>query len=59
MRILEYWDEKKEKIKKRYPIITDDDLEYFEGKEREMIEQLSYKLGTTKEELAIIIERLG
>jgi len=58
MRILGFWDKKKEKLKKKYPSITDEDLKYFEGKEREMIEQLSYKLGTTKEELAVIIERL-
>lgn len=58
MRIIGFWDEKKEKLKKKYPAINDEDLKYFEGKEREMIEQLSYKLGTTKEELAMIIERL-
>jgi hypothetical protein len=58
MRIIGYWEEKKEKLKRKYPVITDEDLNYFEGKEREMIEQLSYKLGTTKEELSMIIERL-
>lgn len=58
MRVIGFWDEKKEKLKKKYPVITEEDLDFHEGKEREMIEQLSYKLGTTKEELAMIIERL-
>jgi hypothetical protein len=58
MKIIGFWDEKKEKLKTKYPTITDEDLNFYEGKEREMIEQLSYKLGTTKEELSIIIERL-
>ena len=58
MRNIGFWDEKKELLKKKYPVITEADLHYYEGKEQEMIEQLSYKLGKTKEELAIIIERL-
>jgi len=58
MQIIGFWDEKREKLKMKYPTITDEDLNFNEGKEREMIEQLSYKLGTTKEEMSIIIEHL-
>lgn len=54
-----YWNEKKEKIKQRYPWITDQDLLFNEGKEQEMMEILGYKLGKTKEELASIIVALG
>ena len=53
-----YWNEKKEKLKQRYPSITDDDLLFSEGKEQEMIEMLGYKLGKTKEELINIISML-
>ena len=53
-----YWNEKKEKLKQKYPVITDDDLNFSEGKEKEMMEMLSYKLGKTIEELANIIARL-
>jgi hypothetical protein len=53
-----YWSEKKEKLKQNYPVITDEDVCYREGKEKEMIEMLSFKLGKTKEELSIIIEAL-
>lgn len=56
--ISEYWNEKKEKIKQKYASITDQDLILYEGKEKEMIENLEYKLGITKLELAKIIEAL-
>jgi len=56
--ISEYWNEKKEKIKQKYTSITDQDLILYEGKEKEMIEKLEYKLGITKLELAKIIEAL-
>jgi hypothetical protein len=50
-----YWDNKKEKLKQRFPIISDEDLSYREGKEKEMIEMLGYKLGKSKQELLHII----
>jgi len=50
-----YWNEKKEKLRKSYPILTDKDLSFREGKEKEMIELLGYKLGKTKLELLNII----
>ena len=53
-----YWNVKKEKLKQKFPIISDEDLWFLEGKEREMIEMLGYKLGKTKEELVNIIELL-
>lgn len=53
-----YWNGKKEKIKQRFPGITDQDLNFYVGKEKEMIEKLEYKLGIPKLELAKIIEAL-
>jgi hypothetical protein len=53
-----YWNGKKEKIKQKFPDITDKDLEYNEGKEKVMIEMLGYKLGKTKHELLSIIVEL-
>jgi hypothetical protein len=50
-----YWNVKKEKLRKNYPILTDKDLSFREGKEKEMIELLGYKLGKTKLELLQII----
>lgn len=56
--VVGFWNEKKEILKQRFPIITDKDLSYNEGKEKEMIEMLGNKLGKTKEELVHIIARL-
>lgn len=53
-----YWNEKKAKLKQKYPIINDEDLRFREGKEKVMIEMLGYKLGKTKEELVNIITEL-
>jgi len=50
-----FWNEKKEKLKKNFPMLTDKDLSFCEGKEKEMIEMLGYKLGKTKQELLNII----
>jgi uncharacterized protein YjbJ (UPF0337 family) len=52
------WNEKKEKLKQKYPIITDDDMFLYEGKEKEMFEKLEYKLGISKLELVTTINAL-
>ena len=53
-----YWNSKKEKLKQKFKILTDKDLNFSEGKEKEMIELLGYKLGKTKQELLKIIVTL-
>ena len=50
-----YWNIKKEKLKKKFEILNDKDLSFSEGKEKEMIEMLGYKLGKTTQELLDII----
>jgi hypothetical protein len=50
-----YWNSKKEKLKQKFEILTEKDLSFIEGKEKEMIELLGYKLGKTKQELLNII----
>jgi hypothetical protein len=50
-----YWNKKKVKLKQKFPTITDEDLHYNEGKEKEMMEILGYKLGKTRLELLSII----
>lgn len=54
-KVIGYWDKKKDKLKEKFPIITDDDLRFREGKEKEMIEMLGNKLGKSKQELLNII----
>jgi uncharacterized protein YjbJ (UPF0337 family) len=50
-----YWEQKKEKLKEKFPNITEEDLRFREGKEKEMIEMLGNKLGKSKQELLNII----
>jgi hypothetical protein len=53
-----YWNEKKEKLKEKFPLITEEDLFFREGKEKEMMEMLGYKLGKTDEEIRTIFSTL-
>jgi hypothetical protein len=53
-----YWSHKKVILKHNYPNITDNDLQFREGKEMEMMEMLGYKLGKSKAELTSIINAL-
>lgn len=53
-----FWNERKEKLKQKYQIITDEDLHFRDGKEQEMIELLGYKLGKSKDEVRKIITAL-
>ncbi|MGC1390867.1 MAG: hypothetical protein WA816_07495 [Bacteroidales bacterium] len=51
----EYWKDKKEKLLKKYKNLTEEDLKFNEGKEKEMIETVGSKLGKTMKELLSII----
>lgn len=45
------WNELKGKLRQEYADLTDDDLQYAEGKEEELLGRLQQKLGETKENL--------
>ena len=53
-----YWEDKKEKLLKRYKNLTERDLRFNLGSEDKMIEILSFKLGKTRQELLSIIVTL-
>jgi hypothetical protein len=53
-----YWEEKKEKLLKKYKNLTDRDLRFSLGMEEEMIGILSNKLGKSRQELLNIIVSL-
>jgi uncharacterized protein YjbJ (UPF0337 family) len=55
---MENWSEKKCKLKEKFAIIMDNDLNYIEGHKEDMLVKLQCKLGKTKEELVKIIEGL-
>jgi hypothetical protein len=50
-----YWEDKKDKLKKKFKNLTDKDLSFDEGNEKEMIESLGSKLGKSIKELLSII----
>ena len=45
------WNEQKAKLKKKFAVLTDNDLMYEEGRKEEMYAKLQIKLGKTKGEL--------
>ena len=53
------WNQIKGKLKEEYGELTDDDLQYQEGKEDQMIGHLQEKLGKSKDEVKRIIDRVG
>lgn len=56
--VAENRDEQKEKLKAKFSTLTDEDLDYTEGKRDEMIERVHIKLGKTREEMLAIIAAL-
>lgn len=52
------WNIMKGKLKQEYAELTDDDLQYVEGKEDELIGRIQKKTGQTKEEVKNFINRL-
>ncbi len=47
----ENWSISKEKLKQKYPNLTDNDLAYILGKEDEMIDQIQRKTGESRDEI--------
>lgn len=53
------WNQIKGKLKEEFGELTDNDLQYQEGKEDQLIGYLQEKLGKSKDEVKSIIDRLG
>jgi hypothetical protein len=53
------WHDKKEILKKIYPTITENDLQFNDGKQNVMIEKLAYKIGTSVEELRYFLHDIS
>ena len=53
------WEEVKSKIKETNISITDEDLQYEEGREDELLERLSTKMNKSKEEVRAFIESVS
>jgi hypothetical protein len=52
------WEALKTKLRKRYPQLTDADLQHEEGMEDSMLRMVEYKLRKTKKEMQKIIAEI-
>lgn len=52
------WNERKEELQQKFAFLTDNDVQYEEGKSEEMLGKVQVKLDNSKEELRKIIEEL-
>ena len=52
------WNELKGKLKKKFAVLTDNDLMYETGKEDELYGRLQQKLGKTKREIHQLLDEL-
>jgi len=52
------WNELKGKLKKKFAVLSDNDLLYEEGKEDELFGKLQKRLGKTKSELEELFDEL-
>jgi hypothetical protein len=55
MDIRHRWDEVRANLRKRYRILTDEDLVLYLGKEGDLLGRLQFKLGKTKADILKII----
>ncbi|CAN5519992.1 hypothetical protein BH11BAC1_BH11BAC1_00540 [soil metagenome] len=53
------WNELKGKVKQAHADLTDNDLQYEEGKDDELYGRLQQKLGKTREEVVTWLKSLG
>ena len=53
------WEDVKSKIKETNISITDEDLEYQEGNEDELLERLAKKMNRSKDEIRAFIESIS
>jgi hypothetical protein len=51
-------DDLKTKLRKKYPQLTEKDLQHNEGTEESMLRMVEYKLRKTKQEMTEIIKKL-
>jgi uncharacterized protein YjbJ (UPF0337 family) len=58
LRMKGVWNKHAGKLKQQFADLTDDDLLFSEGKEEELLGRLQQKIGKTKEEIRLLIEKL-
>jgi uncharacterized protein YjbJ (UPF0337 family) len=49
------WDKRKVDLRRKFPVLTDDDLVYSKGKEEELVVRIQHRLGSSRQEARNII----
>ena len=52
------WNIIKGKLKQKYARLTDDDLQYVEGKEDELIGRIQKRTGLGKDEIIVVVDEI-
>ncbi|OFX83949.1 MAG: hypothetical protein A2W99_03670 [Bacteroidetes bacterium GWF2_33_16] len=52
-----YWNDLKIKLKKKYSNLTNADLQFRYGTQDDLLKMIAHKLGKTKKELQLVIEK--
>jgi hypothetical protein len=58
MNILRSWREQKILLKRRFPVLTDEDFRFNDGEKESMLKTLQIKLGKTRSELESIFAEI-
>lgn len=58
MEIIRSWREQKVMLKRRFPILNDEDFHYEEGEKETMLDRLAAKLEKTRAELELLFAEL-
>ncbi|NVJ46093.1 MAG: general stress protein CsbD [Cytophagia bacterium] len=58
MEITRSWREQKIMLKRRFPVLSDEDFEFKEGEKESMLNNLSRKLKKTREQLELLFAEL-
>lgn len=58
MNILRSWREQKILLKRKFPILSEEDFVFEEGKRENMLRRLEQKLGITKTELEVVFAEI-
>lgn len=53
------WNIIKGKLKQKYAQLTDDDLQYVEGKEDELVGRIQKRTGLGRDEIIIVVDEFG
>lgn len=56
--MIKNWPKKRERLKREYPDLTEDDLKYVAGQEDELFGRIERRLGTSRKETRNIIQQI-